>query len=197
MERGAWWATVHGVQREGHNWSDLARTPRTQSNKTAVHFKPQWQAQVMAYAFDWLCIGDSSDSLQLRLPVASPGLILIDFWLTLYKSEVPTTSFLHSVSLLELLQNSRNPFTCSITDLLQRLLEDTDQQPDEELHRAMSPTKELLFLGALEPCLVASRSTPFPQPGSSLNLILWVFYDGFIVSAWLISTLTIGIWFNL
>ena len=70
-----------------------------------------------------------------------------------------------------------------MTDLLQRLLEDTDQQPDEELHRAMSPTKELLFLGTLGLCLVASGSTLFPQPGRSLTLILGVFYDGFIMSA--------------
>ena len=26
MDRGAWWATVHGSQRVGHNWSDLACT---------------------------------------------------------------------------------------------------------------------------------------------------------------------------
>ena len=26
MDRGAWWATVHGSQRAGHNWSDLAHT---------------------------------------------------------------------------------------------------------------------------------------------------------------------------
>ena len=27
MDRGAWWATVHGVARVGHDWSDLAGTP--------------------------------------------------------------------------------------------------------------------------------------------------------------------------
>ena len=29
MDRGAWWATVHGVTEFGHDWSDLAHT-RTQ-----------------------------------------------------------------------------------------------------------------------------------------------------------------------
>ena len=31
MDRGAWWATVHWVERVGHHWSDLARTHACQT----------------------------------------------------------------------------------------------------------------------------------------------------------------------
>ena len=126
MDTGAWWATVHGVTKRGHNWSDLAHTPRTQSNKIALHFRHQWQAQVMACAFNWLTMhwrfqwllptqaasrksrsypdwlltaAAAAKSLQSCPTLCGP----IDVWLTVYKSEVPITSFLHSVSLLELL----------------------------------------------------------------------------------------------
>ena len=31
MDRGAWWATAHSIERVGHNWSDLVHTARIPS----------------------------------------------------------------------------------------------------------------------------------------------------------------------
>ena len=45
-------------------------------------------------------IGDSNDPLQFRMPITSPGRHLY-FWMTGYKSEVPTTPSLGLIDLLE------------------------------------------------------------------------------------------------
>ena len=55
---------------------------------------------------DRLQMGSSSDSPHLRTPIANPSCHLY-FWPTGYKSEVPTTSFLGSINLLEWLTELR------------------------------------------------------------------------------------------
>ena len=46
---------------------------------------------------------------------------------------------------------------------------DTDKQPDEEIHRAKSETKELLFWWSL------GESVLVPQPGSCPDPLLFLF----------------------
>ena len=50
-----------------------------------------------------------------------------------YSSEVPRNSSLGSINLLEQLTELRKPVYYQITDSLQRILKDTNQQPDEEI----------------------------------------------------------------
>lgn len=49
------------------------------------------------------------------------------------------------------------------------------QQPSEEILRTRSQTKELLSLWSLECSMVAHGSVLIPQPGSSLNPLIWGF----------------------
>lgn len=41
---------------------------------------------------------------------------------------------------------------------------------------------------ALAECANLSKSPHIHQPGSSLNIVLWGFYGGFITEAWLIRS---------
>ena len=90
---------------------------RAQSHKTAPHFRGQSQVQVS------LCFQPSA-----------------------CKSEVSMTPSLGSVTLLDVSHNSGILFTHWITHLLQKILKNRNQQPDEEIHSVRSGTKELLCL---------------------------------------------------
>lgn len=59
------------------------------------------------------------------------------------KSEVPLTSCLTLINLLEQLTKHRKPVYSLNDQFITRILEDTNQQPDEKKHRAKSLTKEL------------------------------------------------------
>lgn len=54
-----------------------------------------------------------------------------------------------------------------ITDFLLWILKDTNQQPDEGIHRTRSPSKELLASWSLGPGKVVHESILVPQNGSS------------------------------
>ena len=58
---------------------------------------------------------------------------LLCFLQASYSSEVPRNSSLGSFNLLEQLTELRKPVYYQITDPLQRILKDTNQQPDEEI----------------------------------------------------------------
>lgn len=66
-------------------------------------------------------------------------------------------------------RTQENPFTHQITDLLQSIVKDTNQEPDEDMHRVRSQTKELLPSWNLEPSKVAHGSFLVPQSGRSLK----------------------------
>ena len=94
---------------------------RTQSHKTDPIFRCRCQSQI-------LCL-----------------------WLTDYRSEVPRTASLGSINLLEHSQNSEKQFTYWIPGLLHTMWEDMNQQPDEDVHRVKSSTKEHLPPWSLRP----------------------------------------------
>ena len=82
------------------------------------------------------------------------------------------TQFPTSLGLIICQSNSelREPFTHQTINLLQRLLKDTNQHPDEEIPWVQSGIKELLSSWSLGPSMVAPESILVPQPISSLNL---------------------------
>ena len=87
--------------------------------------------------------GGSDDPLQPRMPSTSPSCYLY-CWPTGYKSEVPTTPSLGSINLLESLTELRKTHLLTRLPIYyERMLKDTNQQPDEKIHRAESQTKEL------------------------------------------------------
>ena len=64
------------------------------------------------------------------------------------------------------------PLPSPITILLQRILKDTKQQPDEETHSARFQTKGLLSSWSLGPGTVACGSVLVPQPWKLSKLSL-------------------------
>lgn len=76
-----------------------------------------------------------------QMSTASPGCHLC-FWPGVYTPEVVMGPSLGSISGS---QNLEGLFAHQITDLLQRILKDTHQQPHEEIHRESSRMKEPWF----------------------------------------------------
>lgn len=131
------------------------------------------------------------------MPVSNAGCYLC-FWPTGCKPEVPTTPSVGSLHLLEQLIDLRKPVHSLATGLLQRILQDTDQQPDDKIYRAIrSQAAEPLSLWSLWPSTIAHGSILASQAGSFLNSVLLGFYGSITAYAWLIKSLAIGGWFNL
>jgi len=75
--------------------------------------------------------------LLLQMPVANPGCYLCFSPFSL-KLEIPITPAVGSINLLEPLVELRKPITYGVTGLLQRILKDTNEWPDEEILRVRS-----------------------------------------------------------
>ena len=85
-------------------------------------------------------------------------------------SEVLMTPSLGWIKLLRrLIELRKSVYTLDYPNLLQRISKDMNQQPDEEIHRVRSQTKELLSLWSLRPSTMACGSVLVHQPGSSSN----------------------------
>ena len=82
-----------------------------------------------------------------------------------------------------------------------RILKDTNEQPDEDIHRARPGTRVLLSSWNLGLYKVARRSILVPWCGSCLKkgqrVVLWCLYGGFITQSCLTKSLANGSWFNL
>lgn len=86
------------------------------------------------------------------------------FWPTGLKSEVPTTPCLDLVNLLEQLTEFRKPVYSLDYCLLDKIIKGENEQPDEDMHRVRSWTKERLSSCSLGPCTVAHVSILAHQP---------------------------------
>ena len=74
-----------------------------------------------------------------------------------------------------------------MSGLLPRILKHRNQQPDEEIHRARSRTKNFQSSWSLVPSTVAHGGILLHQPGISLKPLLLDFNGGFTTQAWLIT----------
>ena len=84
----------------------------------------------------------------LRVPISSPGYYLC-FWLTGYKSEVPTTHFLVQF-ILEHLTEIRKPAYSLGCWFITKVIKEY-KSTDEEIRKVRSQKKELLFSSRLRP----------------------------------------------
>ena len=75
MDRGSWWATVHGVERVGHDWSDWAHTGRVICSPT-TNFHQETVSRQHCCVHRWVSIRISS-GIERQWPHHS----LDTFWL--------------------------------------------------------------------------------------------------------------------
>ena len=128
-------------------WSHLPRNgirfhkPRAHSPRTNLHVRGQSQAQNVTYTSDWLTV-------KQRFSWPSPWV-----WVICYNSS----------------QNSGNPFTQQMTNLLQKILKIISQWRDAE---GKAPKKGLHGTWALAPGHILIETFWFTLPGSLLNYIL-------------------------
>lgn len=102
-----------------------------------------------------------------------------------YWLEVPVTSSLGQINLLEGLTEFRETFIFS--SLLKDMTKDTNQLLDEEIHRARSQTRVHLSLWSPGPSLMVHGSVLVPPSMGALQkrtskVLSWVFYGSFINS---------------
>ena len=132
-----------------------------QSNSIFIHYLPRDGIRFHIYRLSPTRLPSASD--------ASPGCHL-SFCPKGYKSDIPTTPSLGSINLLEELTKLRKLVYSLYYQFMTNIK--GKELTDKEMHRVRSQIQELLSLWSLGPSMIAHKSVPIPQPGSSLNPIL-------------------------
>ena len=164
-----------------------------QSHKAALHFRCQSQAQVSTCA-------STSCRLEVLMTLCNSGCQLqvwfvtcASDWLAISGSPGPSLGLVNSVAQLTE-HRERQVYSLDYQFIIyMRLLKDTNQQPDEEIRRTRSPTRDLMSLWSLGLTQQHAEASGFPDVGKGQKAVLWSFYGSFITQLWVTKSLAKGI----